>query len=139
MSWFEVEYLLKINIDGLTDMVALFTSIQFGVFAVIYFLRDIGDRLMRHTVMFLYSLTWGFSFGRVMMDIIVINNYSVILSETLKRENNSELTFGAATSYAFMAVLIIVFLSLWAATFYFLYFHKFETAPETQKPEMKDR
>ena len=139
MSWFEVEYLIKITVDGLTEIIALFASIQFGVFAVVYFLRDVHDRLVRHAVMFLYSLIWAGVFGRTVMDLIIIGSYMRMLTEIAKRERDAELLFGALTGDVFMTTLIVLFLSLWAATFYFLYFHKFETAPETQKPEMKDR
>ena len=132
MISFEIEYLIRITIEGLTEVVALFTSIQFGVFAVIYFLRDVRDQLVRHAMMFLYSLTWGFSAARVLMDLVLINQYSAILAETLKRESNRELTFSAGTGYAFITVFIVVFLSLWAATFYFLYFHKFSNNQETK-------
>ena len=132
MTSFEIVYIIRITMAGLTEVIALFTSIQFGVFAVIYLLRDVRDQLVRHAMMFLYSLTWGFSAARVLMDLVLIKQYSAILAETLKRESNRESAFSGDIFYAFITVFIVVFLSLWAATFYFLYFHKFSNNQETK-------
>ncbi len=135
MSWFEIEYLIQTSTSSLTDNIALFASIQFGAFAVIYLLRDIHDGLVRHAVLFLYSLTWIFSFAKTIMDLAVVGAYTRILADILKTEQNRELLFGQFADeigYSFMGIMILVYLSLWAATFYFLYFHKFASHPKAK-------
>ncbi len=132
MSWFEAEYLITTRTDSITDMMALFASVQFAVFAVIYFLRDVHDRTVRHAVMFLYSLVSTFSLAKTIADFIVLGYYTRLLAEIIKRERDSELLLGSYAGYSFMATAVIVYVSLWAATLYFLYFHKFSNHLEAK-------
>ena len=128
MSRFELEYLISLRGDAIVESLSLMMGLQLAIFVAIYYLKGLGDLRVRHAIFSLYSLALITTLAKCLMDLSVVAAYTneiLALFPIVHEERIGVMRLPQYTREAFTIGLGLLYALLWAATFYFLYFHRF--------------